>query len=100
LEAPKEDSRDPDKLKDLGLQAMAPRYRFDSAVGVIMGQRIHTPKYWRHCADETLTLAEQITDPECKRMLVGVAETYAKLARRAAATEAARAERTRQRGRS
>ena len=55
-----------------------------------MGQRVHNPRYWRNYADETLAIAEQMTDPECKRLLIGVAETYAQLARRAAAKEVAR----------
>jgi hypothetical protein len=87
----KDDSRDPDELKGLGLQAMALRYRFDRAVDVVIRQRVRTLKYWRNYAEETLTLAEQMTDPECRRMLKGVAETYLQLARQAATEEADRA---------
>jgi hypothetical protein len=87
----KDDSRDPDELKGLGLQAMALRYRFDRAVDVVIRQRVRTLKYWRNYAEETLTLAEQMTDPECRRMLKGVAETYLQLARQTATEEADRA---------
>src|SRR5262245_30199989 len=79
----KEDSRDSEELKRLGLQAMALCYRIDPTVQVVTGPLM--PKYWRSYAEETLTIAEQMTDPECKRMLTGVAETYAQLARHAAA---------------
>ena len=56
----------------------------------MMGQRVHNARYWRSYADETLAIADQMTDPECKRLLLGVAETYTQLARHAAATEAAK----------
>ena len=55
-----------------------------------MIQRVHTPRYWKSHAKETLSIAEQMTDPECKKLLVSVAETYTQLARRAAAAEAAK----------
>jgi hypothetical protein len=54
----------------------------------MMVQWVHTPRYWRTHAEETLSIAEQMTDPECKKLLVIVAETYTQLARRAAAAEA------------
>ena len=54
-----------------------------------MPQRVNNPRYWRNYAEETRTIADQIKDPECKRLLMGVAETYAELARRAIAAEAA-----------
>ena len=49
-----------------------------------MPQRINSPRYWRGYAEDTLRIAEQMKDPESKRLLMGVAATYAELARRAA----------------
>jgi len=49
-----------------------------------MPQRINSPRYWRNYAEDTLRIAEQMKDPESKRLLMGVAATYAELARRAA----------------
>jgi hypothetical protein len=48
-----------------------------------MPQRVHNPRYWRSYAEETRTIAEQMKGPQCKRLLTGVSETYAELARRA-----------------
>jgi hypothetical protein len=39
-----------------------------------------------------------MTDPECRRLLLGVAETYVQLARHAAASEAAKRNRMREIG--
>ena len=100
LSVAEEDSRDADTLKNRGLQAMALRYRIGPAMEVTMRQRVHTPKFWRNYVEETVTLAEQMTDPECKRMLMGVADAYAQLARHAAAAEATRGDKGGQRGRS
>src|SRR5262245_21672245 len=86
LNVAKEDSQDSDELTRRGLQAMAIRYRIDPALKVVMGP--YTPKYWRAYAEEMLTIAEQMNDPECKRMVTGIAETYTKLAHHAAAREA------------
>jgi len=46
-----------------------------------MGQRLHSPQYWRSCVEQTLTIANQMCDPECKRLLIGIAQAYAQLAR-------------------
>jgi hypothetical protein len=85
-----EDSRDPENLKNLALQGWRCNAGTSSGREAMMGQRVRNPRYWRNYADETLAIAEQMTDPECKRLLIGVAETYAQLARRAAADEVAR----------
>jgi hypothetical protein len=53
-----------------------------------MPQRVNNPRYWRSYAEETRKIADQIKDPESKRLLMGVAKTYAELARRAIAAEA------------
>src|SRR5262245_60031863 len=45
LDVAKEDSRDSDELKRLGLRAMA--LRIDPAPEVVMGRRLHRTKYWR-----------------------------------------------------
>lgn len=52
-----------------------------------MPQRLNNPKYWRSYAEETLTIADQMKDPECRKLLMSIAETYAELARRASAYE-------------
>ena len=85
-------SRDPLELKNRALQAMAMHYRLGqgstSRLGTIMAQRVHNARYWTLYADETLAIAEQMADPECKRLLTRVADTYVQLARHAAAAEA------------
>ena len=48
-----------------------------------MPERERNSTYWRSYAEQTRTIAEEMKDPECKRMLLDVAETYAELARRA-----------------
>jgi hypothetical protein len=40
--------------------------------------------FWSR-AEEARTMAERMIDPEAKRMMIGVAETYERLARRAEA---------------
>jgi hypothetical protein len=81
-------SQDVEGLKRAGLVAIARHYRLDLAdfdLEVTVPQRVNNPRYWRSYAEETLAIAEQMKDPECKRLLMGVAETYAELARRALA---------------
>src|SRR5262245_18674492 len=99
LAAAAEGSPDVERLKRAGLLAIAMHYRLEPAdfdLETTMPQRVNNPKYWRSYAEATLTIAEQMKDPECKRLLVGVAETYAELARRAlAAEEASRTNRAR-----
>jgi hypothetical protein len=87
----REDSRDATELKNLGLRALALRRSIDPALEVVMGQRTHSSRYWTSWADETLSIADQMNDPECKRLLAGVAQTYARLAVHAAAVEADKA---------
>jgi len=41
------------------------------------------PKHWRERAEEARVHAEQISDPESKRMMLKIAEDYEKLAKRA-----------------
>ena len=44
-------------------------------------------RYWREHAEKSRMLAGQLTDPEAKRMMRDVVETYEYLARRAEARE-------------
>jgi hypothetical protein len=92
LAAAADGSPDVECLKRAGLIAIAGHYRLDPSdfdLEATMPQRVNNPRYWRSYAEETLTIAEQMKDPECKRLLMGVAETYAELARRALAVEQA-----------
>jgi hypothetical protein len=43
---------------------------------------INDPKHWRECADEARTVADDLTDPESKRMMLRIAEDYADIGRR------------------
>src|SRR5262245_9501723 len=80
-------------LRSAGLLAMALQYRiWPDNVGTRanMPERANNPTYWRSYAEETRIVAEQMKDPDCKRLLMGVAETYAELARRALAGDASK----------
>jgi hypothetical protein len=44
---------------------------------------INDPKHWRDRATEARALAEQMDDPEGKRMMLRVADDYERLAQRA-----------------
>ncbi len=41
------------------------------------------PAHWRQRADEARAMAEQMTDRDAKQMMLGIAEDYEKLAKRA-----------------
>ena len=41
------------------------------------------PQHWRDRAEEIRSLAEQMSDPETKRIMKGIADDYEKLAKRA-----------------
>jgi hypothetical protein len=44
---------------------------------------INDPKHWRERAEEARALAGQMTDPEAKATMLGIAEDYEKMAKRA-----------------
>jgi hypothetical protein len=43
---------------------------------------INDPKHWRHRAEEARAMAESLTDPEAKQLMLNVAADYEKLAKR------------------
>jgi hypothetical protein len=43
---------------------------------------INDPKHWRNRAEETRTVADELTDPEAKRKMLRIAADYEELARR------------------
>jgi hypothetical protein len=93
LRVAREDSRDAEELKKQGLRELALCHGIASAVEVATGQRKRSSRYWRAYADEMLAIAEHMTDPERKRIMAGIAETYVQLAGQAATVEAERARR-------
>jgi len=44
---------------------------------------LNNAEHWRNRAEEARVHAEQLTDPEAKRMMLAIAESYEKLAHRA-----------------
>jgi hypothetical protein len=93
LRAASQGDLDVERLTAAGVRSMAERYRLnlnDIGAEATMPQRVHNARYWRNYAEETLTIAEQMKDAECKRLLMGVAATYTELARRAIAADADR----------
>lgn len=44
---------------------------------------LNNAKHWRDRAEEARLHAEQLTDPEAKRMMLDIAKSYDKLAARA-----------------
>jgi hypothetical protein len=44
---------------------------------------INDPKHWRSRAEEARAMAESLTDPEAKQLMLNVAADYEKLAKRA-----------------
>src|SRR5262245_9022723 len=68
LSAARQHSEKAEELKNLALQAMAMHYRLGPSPVEKTGQRMHDARYWMSYAQETLAKADQMTDPECKRM--------------------------------
>jgi hypothetical protein len=44
---------------------------------------IHDHQHWRQRAEEARAVAEQMADPEARRMMLNIADGYDKLAQRA-----------------
>ena len=62
------------------------RANFKLRVGTrtrMKGTLINNPQHWRDRAEEARINAEQIGDPESKRMMLEIAEGYMRLAERA-----------------
>jgi hypothetical protein len=55
-----------------------------------MGQRIDHARRWRARAEEARTLAEQMTNPETRRIMLGIAVSYVALAQMAEERDAAK----------
>ena len=53
-----------------------------------MPLRFGSPKYWQERAEEARTMAEAMSDPDAKREMLGIAESYERIAKRAEAREA------------
>ena len=50
----------------------------------VPSELLNNVEYWRSRADETRKNAEQVSEPESKRVMLRIADDYDKLARRAA----------------
>jgi hypothetical protein len=44
---------------------------------------LNNGKHWQERAEEARVHADQLTDPEAKRMMLGIAQSYDRLAKRA-----------------
>jgi hypothetical protein len=51
--------------------------------GGVVPVPIHDPEHWRKRAEDMRTLADQMNDKDSKQMMLGIAEDYEKLAKRA-----------------
>ena len=49
---------------------------------------LSNPRYWELRAEEARVIAQDMKDPEARRMMIGVADTFDLLARRFAEIEA------------
>jgi hypothetical protein len=59
-----------------------------------MPHRIDDARRWRAQAEEARTIADQLTNPESKRIMLGIALGYVQLAQQAEAREANRPKRS------
>ena len=53
-----------------------------------MPPKFGTPDYWLERAEEARAMALDMSDPEAKKAMLGIAENYEKIAKRAEAREA------------
>jgi hypothetical protein len=56
----------------------------------VMPRRIDNARHWRARAEEARELAEQIANPEAKRIMLGIAVSYVALAQMAEERDAAK----------
>ncbi len=54
-----------------------------SGFNLMSDHPINDPKHWLDRAKEARALAEQMNDPDAKRTMLGIAEDYERLAKRA-----------------
>jgi hypothetical protein len=57
--------------------------RSAAAVSPSQSEAINDPKYWRYRAEEARAMAESMTKPEAKQLMLNVVADYEKLAKRA-----------------
>jgi plasmid stability protein len=57
-----------------------------------MPRRIDNARHWRARAEEAREMAEQMVNPEAKRIMLGIAVSYVALARMAGERDAAKRE--------
>jgi len=50
-------------------------------MSIRMPDAIDTPEHWRERAKQTRALADAISDPNTKRVMLGIAESYEMLAK-------------------
>jgi hypothetical protein len=62
-----------------------------AAVSRSQSEAINDPKYWRCRAEEARAMAESMTKPEAKHLMLNVAADYERLSKRAQERSAARA---------
>jgi hypothetical protein len=55
-----------------------------------MPRRLDNARHWRARAEEARDLAEQLANPEAKRIMLGIAVSYVALAQMAAERDTAR----------
>jgi hypothetical protein len=48
-----------------------------------MSDLLKDPKHWRERGDDARRVANQLTDPEARKTMLGIAESYDRLAQRA-----------------
>jgi len=56
----------------------------------VMVRRVDVPELWRARAEEARDLADRLHDPESRRIMLGIAVSYAVLAQRAEERDASK----------